>query len=69
LWEGSGIPSLKKSDLFTLVAIAAAIILFVDFTPPMQVLDAVIVFLAVVWAVLTVAKWLRKPEGGDGDKE
>jgi hypothetical protein len=57
---------LNKSDLFTLLAIAAAIILFVDFTPPMQVLDAVIVFLAAVWAVLTVAKWVRKPRDDDG---
>jgi divalent metal cation (Fe/Co/Zn/Cd) transporter len=58
----------NKSDIFTLLAIAAAIILFVDFTPPMQVLDAVIVFLAAVWAVLTVYKWVRKPKDG-GDKE
>ncbi len=56
---------MNKSDLFTLLAIAAAIILFVDFTPPMQVLDAVIVFLAAVWAVLTVAKWVRKPKDDD----
>jgi len=58
-----------KSDLFTLLAIAAAILLFVDFTPPMQVLDAVIVFLAVVWAVLTIAKWLRKSRDGDEGQE
>ncbi len=59
---------MNKSDLFTLLAIAAAIILFVDFTPPMQVLDAVIVFLAAVWAVLTVAKWVRKPKDDDNQE-
>ncbi|MCF2943180.1 hypothetical protein [Paenibacillus tarimensis] len=53
---------MERNDVLIMIGLIAGILLFVDFKPPMNVLDTAIVALAALWALLTIIKWFRKPK-------
>ncbi|WP_181438654.1 hypothetical protein [Paenibacillus sambharensis] len=51
---------MERNDVLIMIGLVAGILIFVDFKPPMNVLDTAIVALAAIWILLTVIKWIRK---------